>query len=277
MKDQAEALRRMALAVSSPQADQARKGALVLVYGTQIGAGTSTLAIHLALGYRRHGWATLLVDANRARPTLHEVCQSPATVTLTDVFCGHRTLREARLTGPCGLPMVVAAPVDSDALTQLADGDPIVRQLAQLARQELVVVDVGCLPDLTALLPIADHCLFVTPADQSAMTNAYCTIKEVSDRLHRTQCWLAVNHVEDSTTATALEDRIRTACDQCLNLELRLAGQIPRHTGIDEPPADLIRMRRRVGPFGDAIDRMASRLESRFAAQQATTLREIAL
>ena len=275
MTDQAEALRRLALSTDETEHDARRTGALVLVHGVKRGIGASTLAVHLALRCQRHGFQTTLVDANRLDPKIHEVCQTRPTVTLEDVVNGTRTLRESKQTGPFGLSTIVIAQSASPAPTCFRPEDPVIRQLAQLARHELVIVDVGHGGDLPALLTISEHCLFVASIDQSTALEAYATIKYVTPHIHCSTCWLIVNHVDDAQLATQFEERLQVTCDRCLNLDLELAGQIPQLDFKRDPWQRLTSSGRRDCPLEIAVQNITGRLESRLVAQQAMTLRKI--
>lgn len=273
MCDQAESLRSL-VAASHPRPGEARQGALVIVFGAQSNVGATTLAVQLSLSWRRHGWEVSLVDANTQRPALRRLCPTPPTATLDDVLVGRKTLREARVTGLGGLPVIVARPHDPTTTARPWDAS-VIHQIDQLVARSLVVVDVGSPCELTQLLPSADHCLFVTRPEARAMVETYAVIKATQQVPHRARYWVALNHVDNAQAATALERRLQSTCDHCLNLNLETAGHVPLSVELAEHMG-WFGSRRQRGAFNDAIDRLAARLESRWVAQQAATLREVA-
>ncbi len=98
---------------------------MVLVHGVQPRVGASTVALQLALAWKRQGVLAALIDADLRHPTLHQRCQLTAHETLWDVMAQRKTLREVWITGPCGLPVVVGRPPDEDAGHTWVAGDPV--------------------------------------------------------------------------------------------------------------------------------------------------------
>jgi hypothetical protein len=222
MADQAESLRRWVLQTAPPRRSQ-RQGELILIHGTEAATGTHTFSLQLALSWRRLQPAVALVDLRRdaaADPRARAAC---APVTLREVMQQQRTLREAWRIGPCGLRMISGGLGDEP----LGAAHPLILQLQHAAAHQRLLVHVPTRDDLRALLPAADHCVFLARAETEALAACYGAIKAVAGNVHSARCWVTLRQVTDAAAAEELQTRIVTACDRCLNLALGALGTLP--------------------------------------------------
>jgi flagellar biosynthesis protein FlhG len=259
MSDQAESLRRLVFQMT-PEGDVPRRGMLLLVLGVDPAGAAHRLGLHLALAWQRRHDAASLVHIGCQPPSWFKTRGSPTRATLREVIDQQRTLREAWLTGPCGLPLIAGDLGENPSLSSRL----LMDQLRAAARKQRVIVNTERLDDLRVLLPAADHCLFVTTAEPERLTATYQAVKAVSADLGGARCWLAMTQANDQAAALELQNRIITACDRCLNLALSPLGKL-----LDDPLLDADIAERTV-PVGSAgserlqreLDRMLERLDT---------------
>ncbi len=141
---------------------------IVAVAGAQVGDGTSTTALNLALMMARTGRPTALLDANMRAPELHKAFGLPASPGLAEVLTGQAEFKHAIApTGVANLSLVAAGNADVPAqalLSQPALGDflGILR-----GRFDLVVIDTPPIlryPDALHMAKCADGVLLVVSA-----------------------------------------------------------------------------------------------------------------
>ena len=299
MSDQAESLRQRVMQASENGLRRSRqsgvlsrnaatiapgsqqRGSIVLVAGVTQGVGATSLAIELGLRWKRQGVMTSLIDAHAARPTIGERCGVEYRSSWQDVLAGDKTLREACVTGPSGLPIVAcggANPHDVQRQTTnqscLSPEHPAMGQLVHFSKNQRVIIDVGETNRVGAYLPIADHCILVCGDAEDAMLECYAAIKSAASVVHRAAFWLVCNGVADMKRTSQCASRLQITCDQCLNLELRLAGLVPLGSlGLGE--GDERSRRGDESAPADVIQRIANRLSTRMVSQQAVALAEV--
>jgi len=265
MRDQAETLRRMVRQRSPGTEPPSRQGGLLLVYGCAPGIGASTISWNLALRWKRLGQPAAWIDGNRQRPAVAQLGSLVPRASLVEILSESRMVREAWETGPYGVPILAGSCNGMPRHVALSQHPAILDQLRLAARQQLLLVDVGDLAELQTLVPVADHCIFVSTADAECLTAAYAAIKQVTGPLRQARCWLAVNRTVDVAQANGAQERLKLTCDRHLNLALDTLGQLPfdpqltpafNHGGLGSSLAT-------ASPtFRQALDRCGARLES---------------
>lgn len=300
--DQAESLRRLVLQAGQAESKQSRadtNGKLVVVVGAQAQVGVTTLVTHLGASWWRRGRGVTVIDSNWRAPALKRYVVGKAKATLRDVVAGEKTIREAKVTGPAGLPCVLAGPspdgmgdfprinhigpdrtglnrtgLNDHALDDELDSHfemntvtaslstDVMSQIVRCAQDQTVIVDGGLVEDADLLLDQADHCLLVLSADDEAALAGYLQMKRSAHRLARGNTWLVFNRAAEERTDVVAElgERLVVAGDECLNLNVRLAGSLP-----DDESLSLLsnegRLAKTDASFSTAIDKLARRLE----------------
>jgi hypothetical protein len=221
MTDQAEALRRLVLETAPASAEQ--QGTLLLVHGGYRSAAAGRLGLQLALAFHRRTGAAALVEIARELATCYPSTSANVRPTLRDVTGRRRTLREAWQMGPCGLPTVAGELSDRSAaaLRSLTD------QLKVAARRQRVVVHVEQFHDLSGLLTVSDHCVFVATAEAERLSSVYQTIKSAAALLGGARCWSVFTQASDPRVARELQQRLASTCDRCLNLAIHPLAVLP--------------------------------------------------
>ena len=148
---------------------------VVLVTSAVAGEGKSTLAAHLAASLAGAGRATLLIDCDLRKPSLHEVMEAAAAPGVCEVVRREVSVLDAiQATGHERLSVVAAGHPDGDAFRRVAqDG---ARQLFATARRQYDFVVV----DASPVLPVADALVFAQQADAVILS-----VRSGKSQLHR--------------------------------------------------------------------------------------------
>ncbi|MGH7138663.1 MAG: AAA family ATPase, partial [Pirellulales bacterium] len=197
MPDQADHLRDLIQgARNAPQGSAAPQR--IVVAGAKGGVGTTTVAVNLAVGLARQGRQAVLVDGDLGKSGIAALCGDVPGATIGDVLSGRRRIEEALAPGPAGVHLLAGA----WATGQLTDCDPasqerLIAGFNGLSTADVVVIDAGC--GLHRILErfwrAADHVLLVMTPDDTAVMDAYATLKTVAARHRHVPVYAVMNRV----------------------------------------------------------------------------------
>ena len=231
MNDQACELRKLVLhrppAASGHGLHRSR---LVLLTAGKGGAGTTTIALNLAVALAGHAYRAVLVDAD-PRGGVERLCRLRRRATLTDVLAGRRSIAEILQPGPGGIQI---APGDGglDAPGELAPGGPqrLLAQLSMLdAQADVVVIDGGSGLSrlLTQCAAGCDTVLVVTTPEPASVMNSYALIKILAGQGRGAVPQYLVNFAPTAAAAENVQARMDRACRRFLAVQARACGQVP--------------------------------------------------
>jgi len=115
---------------------------VMAVVAPQIGLGTSTTALNLALMMARTGRSTLLVDANLRHPGLHKAFGLPQAPGLAEILAGKCEPKQPVLSTRVRLLSFIPAG-QTDAPAEALMGQPALKGVLGVLRQafEVIVID----------------------------------------------------------------------------------------------------------------------------------------
>jgi MinD-like ATPase involved in chromosome partitioning or flagellar assembly len=187
----------------------------IVVAGSMLGVGASTVAGLVALSAARAGRPTLLVDPDPASPLEQWLGVSARRgVSITDSAAGDGTMIRVH---------------DALHLLRVRSGDAGARAPARFgSRFELVVMDAGWRADalLQACAGGAERVLVVVTPGHAPVSAGYALVKVVERRFPGTRFEVAINrHGPDCTVA--LFEHLQAAALTFLHRALALAALIP--------------------------------------------------
>lgn len=232
MHDQANHLRRL-VRHCAPGEDSAspRRPNLIVVASGKGGAGTTTMAVNLAVAMADLRLRTVLVDADLQGGDAALLCGVEQRYSLADVLTARRTIHEVLQPGP-GAVRVVPGLWGLDKLPDCpADaGKRLLAELKHLAEDaDLLILDGGKGPNRTIqqVYQAADLALILTTPENSSIINTYALIKMLAEENRAVPVHLLVNLAPTADVAEDIGRRMGEACRRFMGIQLTLAGHLP--------------------------------------------------
>ncbi|HET6881150.1 MAG TPA: AAA family ATPase, partial [Pirellulales bacterium] len=202
---------------------------LIVVAGAKGGAGTTTIAVNLAVALAGKGRRTVVVDGDLGKGDVAAGCGLHGGPTIVDVLAGRRRVAEALRPGPAGLRIVPGAwatgrLTDCDASAQ----ERLIYELRGLDGVDTVVIDAGCGMHriLERFWRAADQILLVTTTDDTSVMDAYAAVKTMSRRNCGVPVYAVVNQAARREQARQAHARLAQACRRFLAMDVSCAAHL---------------------------------------------------
>lgn len=195
------------------------------------GVGKTNFSSNLSLVMARSGLRVIAVDADLGLANLHVILGVTPRYHLEHVIRGERTLREALHDAPGGLRIIAGG----SGITELANLDGPRREafiagLSELdALADIIMLDTGAglSHNVLSFLCAVEEVIIVTTPEPTAITDAYATIKVVSQENPSARLMLVVNMAQSQAEAEAVANRLNMIANQFLHVQLEFLGAIP--------------------------------------------------
>lgn len=229
--DQAFQLRKLMLRAMWPRSDYgANPPLLIAVTAGRRGAGSTTLAAHLAVALVDQGYRTVLGDATASPGNLAQYCGVGDFPRTPKERSFRWDIHEALVRGPAGVLVIPAyRPAATNTDYRSRDDERFLQQLRSLGpHADVIVLDLGSPQGVprTILLTETDRMVVVTTPDTVSVMDAYAHIKTTIAPVRRT-AGLVVNRCADEHRSAATHVRLARACDRFLGFELGWYGFVP--------------------------------------------------
>jgi flagellar biosynthesis protein FlhG len=241
MSDQADGLRQLvqarprttALADPPPPsrkaAAPAKARSLVLTSGKG-GAGTSNLALNLAIALGEAGERVILVDADLGLANIDLLCGLTPPRDLGDVLVGGGAVADVVVAGPGGIRIVPGAHAMRTLVDPLGDGpDRLAAELAELeAGADFLLVDAGSGlgPRIATLAAAADEVVIVTTPEPTAVADAHAAINRLRRLPGPPRLRAIVNQASSAAEAAEVLARITASSRQFLGTVVSALGYV---------------------------------------------------
>lgn len=232
------------------------------------GVGKTNISANLAVALARRGRRVLLVDADLGLANVDIILGLVTRFTLYDVVAGRVPLAEILVEGPSGV-WVMPASSGVYEMTCL-DDEQRYGMLGQLDgledRFDTVIIDnaAGISRDVQFFAGAAREVVVVTDREPTSITDAYATIKVLSQRRTNRHFHLLVNNTQQSGDALDVYRRLTQVADRFLDVSISLFGSVPR----DENLNRAVMARRPLlelfpdSPASESINELAAKLLS---------------
>ena len=253
-------------AVSTVKTAPRRVARVVAITSGKGGVGKTNFSSNLAITLAARGQRVILVDADLGLANVHVVLGIMPRYHLEHVMQGEKTLREVLYPGPGGIHIIGGG----SGLTELANLDEhrrarFIQSLSELdALADVVLLDTGAglSHNVLGFLCAVDEVIVVTTPEPTAITDAYATIKVLSQENVRAKQRLVINMAQSEAEAQAAAGRLQEIARRFLQRDLECLGYLPHDAAVSravraQQPFTLFQPN---APAARAIAQIAARL-----------------
>ena len=233
-----------ALRADEPTTPRPAGATVLAITSGKGGVGKTFLSANLAAALARRGERVLVLDADLGLANLDVVLNLAPRTTLHDVFSGRADLEDAVTPAPGGFSVLLAGSglVEYSRLTAEVR-DKLVEAIETMApRYDRILIDTGAgISDVVLhAVSLAEEVLVVVTSEPTAMTDAYATIKVLSQQQRRGLVQLVVNQTERLGEARTIRSQLQVVVDRFVNpgaavpVKVQLLGEIPADNAVRE-------------------------------------------
>ncbi len=239
---------------------------VVAVTSGKGGVGKTNFCTNLALTLAARGQRVIIVDADLGLANVHVVLGVAPRFHLEHVMRGEKTLQEVLYTGPSGVGIIGGG----SGLADMANLDEARRsrfiaglsELDSMADVILLDTGAGLSHNVLAFLCAVEEVIVITTPEPTAITDAYATIKVLSQENPGAQQRLVVNMAQSEAEAQAVAQRLQSITRRFLGRDLDWLGYLPHDMTVSravraQQPFSLLAPD---APVTRAIVRLAARL-----------------
>jgi flagellar biosynthesis protein FlhG len=220
----------VALADARLHAPAQKRARLIAVTSGKGGVGKTNFSSNLALTLARSGQRVVVIDADLGLANLHVILGITPSYHLGHVMQGQKSLREILYPGPGGIQIICGG----SGITELANLSEATRQAFVNGLRELdtladvIIIDTGAglSRNVMAFLCAVQEIIVVTTPEPTAITDAYATIKVVSQENPSAHLMLVVNMAQSDLEGEAVANKLTLIARQFLRVELDSLGCI---------------------------------------------------
>ena len=235
--DQAEKLRAIIKQQNQVNVSNAR---IITVTSGKGGVGKSSVAINIALQFRRQGKRVIIFDADFGLANIEVMFGVIPKYTLADLMFKGKELKDVLTEGPEGV-LFVSGGSGIARLVNL-DGEQIKRlvykmsELEQLA--DVIVIDTGAGISSSVLEFVAasPEVLLVTTPEPTSITDSYALLKALAmypgyDR-NGSKIKVIANKVSSTAESKNIFEKLSIVVKRFLNLNIEYLGEVPVDSAI---------------------------------------------
>lgn len=219
----------------TPQRTQGNARVIAVTSGKG-GVGKTNFSTNLSLCMAATGQRVIVLDADLGLANLHVVLGVSPPYNLEHVLRGERTVSDILHPGPGNIRIVAGG----SGITELAnleedDRRAFIAGLSELdTLADVIVIDTGAglARNVLAFLCAVDEILVVTTPEPTAITDAYATIKVMSQENPNARMLLVVNMAHSEAEANAVAHRLQSIAKRFLAANLDYLGFIPQDAAV---------------------------------------------
>ena len=195
------------------------------------GVGKSSVSANLAIELSNAGKKVLLMDADLGLANIDVMLNLSPTYNLEHVISGQRSLEEVMIDGPAGIKVLPAASgVQNMAALSSAEHYGLIQAFSELSQPiDTLIIDTaaGLAQSATAFTRAAREVVVMVCDEPASITDAYATVKVLSQDYNVSRFHILVNMVRTPHQADELFEKLSLVTHRFLDVTLKLMGSIP--------------------------------------------------
>ncbi len=215
----------------SPRPAPIQRARVIAVTSGKGGVGKSNFCANLAVTLGQRDMRVILLDADMGLANAHILLGASPPYSLEHVMLRSKTVPEVLHTAAPNVRLIAGGSgIAHLANLTSASRGAMLHGLGELdGLCDLIVIDTGAgvADNVLAFLSAVTEVVLITTPEPTAITNAYATIKIVSQENRGARLMLVVNMVHSSGEGAVVAQRLTTISRQFLNLDVEYLGCIP--------------------------------------------------
>ncbi|MGI9296164.1 MAG: MinD/ParA family protein [Pseudomonadales bacterium] len=204
---------------------------VVAITGGKGGVGKTNIAINLSMALAKLGQRVALLDADLGLANIDVLLGLKPKRNLQHVLDGECSLPEVMLDGPGGIKIIPASS-GTQKMVHLSAGEHagLVHEFSAIGGQiDTLVIDTaaGISNMVVSFVKAAHEAVIVVCDEPSSLTDAYALIKLLHTEYAVDRFRVLANMTSTAQQGRQLFDRLMTATDHYLDVNLQYLGQIP--------------------------------------------------
>lgn len=235
--DQAEKLRAIIKQQNQVNVTNAR---IITVTSGKGGVGKSSVAINIALQFRKQGKRVIIFDADFGLANIEVMFGVIPKYTLADLMFKGKELKDILTEGPEGV-MFVSGGSGIARLVNL-DHEQIKRLVYKMSELEqmadVIVIDTGAgiSPSVIEFVAASPEVLLVTTPEPTSITDSYALLKALAmtpgyDK-NTSKIKVITNKVSSMTESKNIFEKLSVVVNRFLHLDLEYLGAVPQDNAI---------------------------------------------
>ncbi len=237
--DQAEKLREMIRQQKQTNNTNTR---IITVTSGKGGVGKSSVAINLALKFRKEGKKVIIFDADFGLANIEVMFGVIPKYTLADLMFKGKELKDIITEGPEGVRFVSGG----SGIARLVnlDHEQIKRLVYKMAELEeladVIIVDTGAgiSPSVLEFVASSPEVLLVTTPEPTSITDSYALLKALAmlreyDR-EASRIRIITNKVSSESESRLIYEKLSAVVDRFLDLKIEYLGAVPQDNAINK-------------------------------------------
>ncbi len=213
-----------------------KKPTIIAVTSGKGGVGKTMTSINFAVSARQNGKSVLIIDGDMGLANVDIVLGIQPELTIFDVLNGNATLDETIITGPLGIDLIPSGSgISQLANLSFAQQQLLLDAIGHLDRQyDVLIVDTGAgiANQVMQLCQASDLTVVVTTPEPHALTDAYATIKVLSEEYSVKHISLLVNQTTSPREGVKIFEKIADVAKRFLRVQLAYLGSVPTDASV---------------------------------------------
>ena len=235
--DQALTLRKMKgmepqkdMARESPLDQQTKKIRVIAITSGKGGVGKTNIAANLAFSLVQMKKKTLILDADMGLANIDVILGLTPEFNLYHVLKGEKSFSETVVSGPGGI-MILPSASGIVEMAELSAGQKmtlldVLNDFQKGIDYMFIDTAAGIAGNVMYFNTAAKEIIVVVSPEPTSLTDAYALIKVLHQRHAKRGFRLIVNMAKDQAEAKEVYQRLNTATDRFLNLDLNYLGYV---------------------------------------------------
>lgn len=237
--DQAEKLREMIRQQNQAKVPNTR---IITVTSGKGGVGKSSVAINLALKFRKEGKRVIIFDADFGLANIEVMFGVIPKYTLADLMFKGKELKDIITEGPEGVKFVSGG----SGIARLVNLDHeqikrLVYKMAELEQMaDVIVVDTGAgiSPSVLEFVASSPEVLLVTTPEPTSITDSYALLKALAmtqgyDK-ESSKIRIVTNKVSSESESRLIYEKLSAVVSRFLHLDIEYLGEVPQDNAINK-------------------------------------------